>query len=196
VVAADQRMVIRCYGDDLAGFVHDVSHVPPPSNGDRETQTAIAISATSMMEARLGSSTMRHSWWHGVDLDHPFWHPSTRSIVGEPSVPSAVGMLRRAHSETNRAPWEGSAPSPPGRGLSRAPAHQVSGRASSHCKIAEQGRPAMPAYRQISGSMTGRARPNVRAASRQSPYTLGPGTEAGYCRLRSRCARSRRATAI
>jgi hypothetical protein len=30
VVAADQRMVIRCFGDDLAGFVHDVSHVPPP----------------------------------------------------------------------------------------------------------------------------------------------------------------------
>ena len=27
VVAADQRMVIRCYGDDLASFVHDVSHV-------------------------------------------------------------------------------------------------------------------------------------------------------------------------
>ena len=30
VVAADQRMVIRCSRDDLAGFVHDVSHVPPP----------------------------------------------------------------------------------------------------------------------------------------------------------------------
>ena len=30
VVAADQRMVIRCLGDDLAGFVHDVFHVPPP----------------------------------------------------------------------------------------------------------------------------------------------------------------------
>jgi len=30
VVAADQRMVIRCLGDDLACFVHDVSHVPPP----------------------------------------------------------------------------------------------------------------------------------------------------------------------
>jgi hypothetical protein len=30
VVAADQRMVIRCLRDDLAGFVHDVSHVPPP----------------------------------------------------------------------------------------------------------------------------------------------------------------------
>jgi hypothetical protein len=28
VVAADQRMVIRCFRDDLAGFVHDVSHVP------------------------------------------------------------------------------------------------------------------------------------------------------------------------
>jgi hypothetical protein len=30
VVAADQRMVIRYYRDDLAGFVHDVSHVTPP----------------------------------------------------------------------------------------------------------------------------------------------------------------------
>ena len=28
VVAADQRMVIRCFGDNLAGFVHDVSHAP------------------------------------------------------------------------------------------------------------------------------------------------------------------------
>jgi hypothetical protein len=32
VVAADQRMVIRCFRDDLAGFVHDVSHVPLQSN--------------------------------------------------------------------------------------------------------------------------------------------------------------------
>ena len=32
VVAADQRMVIRCFRDDLAGFVYDISHVPPPSN--------------------------------------------------------------------------------------------------------------------------------------------------------------------
>jgi hypothetical protein len=30
VVAADQRMVIRCFRYELAGFVHDVSHVPPP----------------------------------------------------------------------------------------------------------------------------------------------------------------------
>ena len=30
VVAADQRMVIRCLRDDLAGFVHDIFHVTPP----------------------------------------------------------------------------------------------------------------------------------------------------------------------
>jgi hypothetical protein len=30
VMAADQRLVVRCFRDDLAGFVHDVSHVPPP----------------------------------------------------------------------------------------------------------------------------------------------------------------------
>ena len=30
VVAADQNMVIRCVGDDLAGFVHDDFHGPPP----------------------------------------------------------------------------------------------------------------------------------------------------------------------
>ena len=29
VVAADQRMVIRSFGDDLAGFVYDVSHARP-----------------------------------------------------------------------------------------------------------------------------------------------------------------------
>ena len=29
VVAADQRMVIRCFGD-LASFVHDISQVTPP----------------------------------------------------------------------------------------------------------------------------------------------------------------------
>ena len=30
VVAADQRMVIGCFGDDFSGFVHDDFHVPPP----------------------------------------------------------------------------------------------------------------------------------------------------------------------
>jgi hypothetical protein len=30
VVAADQRMVIRCFRDDFASFVHDASHVPSP----------------------------------------------------------------------------------------------------------------------------------------------------------------------
>ena len=30
VVAADESMVIRCFGDDLAGVVHDDFHVPPP----------------------------------------------------------------------------------------------------------------------------------------------------------------------
>jgi hypothetical protein len=28
VVAADENMVIRCFGDDFAGFVHDDFHVP------------------------------------------------------------------------------------------------------------------------------------------------------------------------
>jgi hypothetical protein len=32
VVAADQRLIIRCFCDDLAHLVHDVSHVPPPIN--------------------------------------------------------------------------------------------------------------------------------------------------------------------
>ena len=32
VVAADQRMVFRYLGDDLAGFVHDVSHGRLQSN--------------------------------------------------------------------------------------------------------------------------------------------------------------------
>ena len=29
-MAADQRMVIRCFRNNLAAFVHDVSHVTPP----------------------------------------------------------------------------------------------------------------------------------------------------------------------
>ena len=28
VVAADQRMVICCFGDDFADFIHDVYHAP------------------------------------------------------------------------------------------------------------------------------------------------------------------------
>jgi hypothetical protein len=35
--AADQRMVIRSDGDDLAGFVHDVSHAHPTFGGSRAT---------------------------------------------------------------------------------------------------------------------------------------------------------------
>jgi hypothetical protein len=30
VMAADQRMVIRCLGDNLSGFVDDDFHGPPP----------------------------------------------------------------------------------------------------------------------------------------------------------------------
>ncbi|MBR1269912.1 hypothetical protein JQ629_20560 [Bradyrhizobium sp. AUGA SZCCT0222] len=33
VVAADQNMVIRCFGDDFSVFVHDDFHVPPPIQG-------------------------------------------------------------------------------------------------------------------------------------------------------------------
>jgi hypothetical protein len=29
-VAADKRMIVRCFRDDFSGFVHDVSHVTPP----------------------------------------------------------------------------------------------------------------------------------------------------------------------
>jgi hypothetical protein len=41
VVAADQRMVIRCFRDDFSGFVHDGFHVTPPIQR--------AISAAAMM---------------------------------------------------------------------------------------------------------------------------------------------------
>jgi hypothetical protein len=47
VVAADQRMVIRCFGDDLAGFVHDVSHVPPP------------IQRASLVDASIGRALVQ-----------------------------------------------------------------------------------------------------------------------------------------
>jgi hypothetical protein len=33
VVTADQCMVIRCFRDNLASFVHDVFHVPHPIQG-------------------------------------------------------------------------------------------------------------------------------------------------------------------
>ena len=32
VVAADQRVVIRCFRNDLAAFVYDVPHLLPPIN--------------------------------------------------------------------------------------------------------------------------------------------------------------------
>src|SRR6266446_5333846 len=69
VVAADQRMVIRCFRDDLAVFVHDVFHVPlqstalcPGHHSQMENRTltisatlkiSVAIPAASMMEARV-----------------------------------------------------------------------------------------------------------------------------------------------
>ena len=45
VVAADQNMVIRCVGDDLAGFVHDEFHGPPPIQraGQRRCESAQSI---------------------------------------------------------------------------------------------------------------------------------------------------------
>ena len=43
VVAADQRMVIRYFRDDLAGFVHDVSHVAA-SNPTRRYRPGIGSS--------------------------------------------------------------------------------------------------------------------------------------------------------
>jgi hypothetical protein len=36
VMAADQRMVIRCFGDDFSGFVHNDFHVPPPIQRARQ----------------------------------------------------------------------------------------------------------------------------------------------------------------
>ena len=43
VVAADQRMVIRCLGDDLPGFVHDVFHCDA-SNPMRRNRPGIGSS--------------------------------------------------------------------------------------------------------------------------------------------------------
>src|SRR5258707_10086230 len=69
VVAADQRMIIRCFRDDLAVFVHDVFHVPlrstalcPGHHSQMENRTltinatlkiSVAIPTASMMEARV-----------------------------------------------------------------------------------------------------------------------------------------------
>ena len=68
VVAADQRMVIRCYGDDLAGFVQDVSQVPPPiqraghvdaSSDEEGDQMAVKTVLGKMSCAILGGKRRR-----------------------------------------------------------------------------------------------------------------------------------------
>jgi hypothetical protein len=56
VVAADQRMVISYYGDDLAFFVHDVSHVTPPIQ--RAGIDRVLVQAMQPNNGTLGSSCM------------------------------------------------------------------------------------------------------------------------------------------
>ena len=57
VVATDERMVIRCYRDDLAGFVHDVSHVRHPLS-----VLGFMLSPKRKTGCRRGRRPERHKW--------------------------------------------------------------------------------------------------------------------------------------
>jgi hypothetical protein len=61
VVATDERMVIRCYRDDLAGFVHDVSHVPPPPTLDQQIQR-VSVLATIILSVALITYILLSAW--------------------------------------------------------------------------------------------------------------------------------------
>src|SRR6478672_3985201 len=56
VMAADQRMVIRCFGDDLADFVHDAFHVrgsnptTPGLVGDTAAPSATSRTSPSFID--------------------------------------------------------------------------------------------------------------------------------------------------
>ncbi|MBO4228521.1 hypothetical protein [Bradyrhizobium neotropicale] len=49
MMAADESMVIRCFGDSLAGFVHDHFHAPPPMQ--REPRGAAQLSNLMLVPA-------------------------------------------------------------------------------------------------------------------------------------------------
>ena len=61
VVATDQRIVIRCYSDDLAGFVHDVSHVPPLPTLDQQIQR-MSVLATIILSVALITYILLSAW--------------------------------------------------------------------------------------------------------------------------------------
>jgi hypothetical protein len=56
MVAAHQRMVIRCFRDDLAGFVHDVSHVALQSNDRPALVQAMYPKPRIILRRPVGSS--------------------------------------------------------------------------------------------------------------------------------------------
>jgi hypothetical protein len=85
VVAADQRMVLRCYRDDLARFVHDVS-VPT---------RATASGSPSWIKRHAPFLVAQSS--DSVDLDQPYWQPldavsSPKRAIPTVSCLSAVGQ--------------------------------------------------------------------------------------------------------
>ncbi|OKO88011.1 hypothetical protein AC629_11495 [Bradyrhizobium sp. NAS80.1] len=47
MVAADQSVIIRCYGDDFAGFINDDFHAPPPMQRPSEQPQWYAVYLTS-----------------------------------------------------------------------------------------------------------------------------------------------------
>jgi hypothetical protein len=70
VVAADQRMVIRCFRDDFSGFVHDVSHMTSP------IQRGLSRPSSCRQNGNQGSRSDRHkrqSQSRYVDDGSPSW---------------------------------------------------------------------------------------------------------------------------
>ena len=103
VVAADQRIVIRCFSDDLAGFVHDVSHVRHKLSvlnavakwkqdvgelGDQNDTNGSRSPAASMMEARFGSNANFGRSRATALIWMPFWHllKTTNSVASSSYV--------------------------------------------------------------------------------------------------------------
>ena len=114
----------------------------------------VAILAMSMMEARLGSSAMRHPWWQssdGVDLDHAVRHPDR--VVGR----------RHRYREATRHPALPGSNSPVGSSrISKRP--HVGRLPTSKYKFANERQRSHTGPRDRIADHDGRARPRRRAS--------------------------------
>src|SRR3954462_168737 len=68
MVAADQSMVIRCFGDDLAGLVDDDFHALPPAQRPLGAAAFCEIYLTSHRPRRSNARRSRISYCHAPHL--------------------------------------------------------------------------------------------------------------------------------